>query len=892
MSAEGKSPASSNITQRVKVYHLNDDGKWDDRGTGHVNVDYLERSEDIRLFVIDEEDNNTLLVHRISSDEIYQRQEDTIISWRDPEFSTELALSFQEPTGCSYIWDHICTVQRNMHFNTLSNLENGPHLATETTETSGVSQVNDEAFHSINSELREFPSIELSTLPLIMKTVVESGVADQMRVVELILQDQEFFPKLTDLFRICEDIENIDGLHMIFKLVKGIILLNSAQIFDKLFGDQFIMDIIGSLEYDPEVSQVQQHRAFLKEHVIFKEVIPIKDSIVLSKIHQTHKVGYIKDVILPRVLDEATIANLNFIIHANNAVVISLLKDDSTFIQELFAKMKSPTTSAESKRNLVLFLREFCSLSKSLQLVQQLRLFRDLVNEGIFDIITDVLQSQDKRLVLTGTDILIVFLNQDPNLLRTFVIQQEDNSLLGILVKGMITDFGEDMHCQFLEIILILLDSYTLSGSQREIIIEIFYEKHLDQLVDVLTISCPPKAFARTIGKSVGSSGTVESQAVTKPEILSNICELLRFCVLHHPYRIKCNFLLNNIIEKVLFLTRRREKYLVVAAVRFLRTIISRNDEHLIRHIVKNNLLKPVVEAFICNGNRYNLLNSAVLELLEYICKENLKTLIFYIVGCFWDQLAKFEYLGTIHALKVKYEQCLENGETRNTINNTVDPRKRVEDRALEKEEEDYFNEDSDEEDSASARASHTHNQPSPALPNGTSASYPSFRPGSCGLVDYDDDEDDEDYNSPSGSRQENSTGGDRVTDSPKSKRKSSSANSNNEELGITKKSRLDNGNAAAVSVGCSTLTHVNSSGKKSAMPNNPHTADTNSGSNELHSGKELILSKNCSNCSPNTPDTRQLSAEDGPLMPINSTPSEMGVNSANVTGSEPYSVR
>lgn len=28
--------------QRVKVYRLNDDGKWDDRGTGHVTVDYLE----------------------------------------------------------------------------------------------------------------------------------------------------------------------------------------------------------------------------------------------------------------------------------------------------------------------------------------------------------------------------------------------------------------------------------------------------------------------------------------------------------------------------------------------------------------------------------------------------------------------------------------------------------------------------------------------------------------------------------------------------------------------------------------------------------------------------------------------------------------------------------
>lgn len=30
------------IYQRVKVYHMNDDGKWDDQGTRHVTVDRLE----------------------------------------------------------------------------------------------------------------------------------------------------------------------------------------------------------------------------------------------------------------------------------------------------------------------------------------------------------------------------------------------------------------------------------------------------------------------------------------------------------------------------------------------------------------------------------------------------------------------------------------------------------------------------------------------------------------------------------------------------------------------------------------------------------------------------------------------------------------------------------
>ncbi|XP_058076117.1 uncharacterized protein LOC131224775 isoform X2 [Magnolia sinica] len=943
MGAPGKNSTAPNSMQRVKVYRLNDDGKWDDRGTGHVTVDYLEGTEDLGLFVIDEEDNDTLLRHRISSDDIYRRQEDTIISWRDPEFSTELALSFQETTGCTYIWDHICTVQRNLHFSTLSNLESGPRPVSETLETS---QANDETFHSINSELREFPAVELSTLPLILKTVVESGVADQMHVVELILQDQEFFPKLMDLFRICEDLENQDGLHMIFKLVKGIILLNSLQIFDKIFGDEFIMDVIGSLEYDPEVPQVQRHRAFLKEHVVFKEAIPIKDPSVLSKIHQTYRVGYIKDVILPRLLDEATVANLNSIIHGNNAAVVSLLKDDSTFIQELFARMKSSTTLAESKRNLVLFLQEFCSLSKSLQLVQQLRLFRDLVNEGIFDIITDVLQSPDKRLVLTGTDILILFLNQDPNLLRTYVIQQEGNVLLGLLVKGMITDFGEDMHCQFLEIMRILLDSFTLSGSQntiyegsftnqgrdsdrndwreqireadpdslgkatmddakyfyiselhksynqRDTIVEIFYDKHLDQLIDTITASCPPRGTGRATRKSHGSGGRVETQVVTKPEILSNICELLCFCVLHHPYRIKCNFLANNLIEKVLFLTRRKEKYLVVAAVRFLRTIISRNDDHLHRHIVKNNLLKPIIHVFISNGNRYNLLNSAVLELLEYIRKENLKTLILYIVDCFWDQLAKFEYLGTIQALKVKYDQSLETFESRNTTN-VADPRKRIDVRALEKEEEDYFNEDSDEEDTASARESHTRNQlAQPNLPNGTGDSYLSFRPGSCGLVDYDDDDDEEVYNPPLGSKQETSTGNDKAVDSHKSKRKlGSSTDNTNEELEPVKKHRLEkNSNGGNVAAACSTCNHAEPPSTRPVTPKSPITDDGKSSSDEPDSEKEDTVSSS-SNCLPDAVDTRQSTGEDCPAMPISNSTSEMA-NGANVTGSEPYSVR
>ncbi|KAF0926460.1 hypothetical protein E2562_025304 [Oryza meyeriana var. granulata] len=700
----GPDDALHTSMQRVKVYRLTDDGKWDDQGTGHVTIDYVEGSREIALTVVDEEDSDTLLIHHITSDDIYRKQEETIISWRDPEKARELALSFQEAAGCSYIWESVCTVQRNLQFNVLDVQEASPPAAFESLEASRNPPFHDESLSSTNRELKKLPPLDLSSLSSILKTILECSMTERMRVsvAELILQYHDFFPQLVNLFRTCESSGNMNALHMIFRLVKGIILLNSSAIFDKIFSDDFILEIIGALEYDPEAHNVQNHRSYLKEHVVFKEAIPIKNASVVSKIHQTYRIGYIKDVILPRVLDDATMASIAAIVHANNAVVVCLLKDDASFVKELFSKMRSSNISAESKCELGLFLLEFCTLSKSLQAVQQLRLARDLASEGVFDIMSDVLQSQDKVLVSAGTDILVYFLDQDPNLLRSYIARQENsqegNSLLGLLVQGMVTDFGEAMHCQFLEILKILMDGFaTNTPTHYRGVIDVFHEKHLDKLVDVIALASSPMDITQSTSSPVGIGARVDRSA--KTEILSNICELLCFCVVHHPYKIKVNFLRSNSMEKILTLTRRREKVLVVAAVRFMRTVIARNDE-LLSHVIKFNLLKPIIEVFVDNGDRYNMLHSGVLELLEYIRKENLNSLVIHVIESFWDQLVRFEKLGSIQAFKLKYQQLMESGETTQSTS-VVDMRNKTEERGLDKEEEDYFNKGSDEEDSA-----------------------------------------------------------------------------------------------------------------------------------------------------------------------------------------------
>ena len=47
--------------------------------------------------------------------------------------------------------------------------------------------------------------------------------------------------------------------------------------------------------------------------------------------------------------------------------------------------------------------------------------------------------------------------------------------------------------------------------------------------------------------------------------------------------------------------------------------MVALKDDNYNRHIVKNNLFAPVVDAFFDNQGRYNLLDSAVIELFEFI---------------------------------------------------------------------------------------------------------------------------------------------------------------------------------------------------------------------------------------------------------------------------------
>lgn len=107
-----------------------------------------------------------------------------------------------------------------------------------------------------------------------------------------------YIRKLLNLFHICEDLENIEGLNHLFEVFKNIFLLNKNALFEVMFAEDTIFDVVGCLEYDPNAKVRKRHREYLKQMAKFKEVIPITNPELLAKIHQTYRVQYIQVCLL------------------------------------------------------------------------------------------------------------------------------------------------------------------------------------------------------------------------------------------------------------------------------------------------------------------------------------------------------------------------------------------------------------------------------------------------------------------------------------------------------------------------------------------------------------------------------------------------------------------
>uniref|UniRef100_A0AAQ5ZU10 Serine/threonine-protein phosphatase 4 regulatory subunit 3 n=1 Tax=Amphiprion ocellaris TaxID=80972 RepID=A0AAQ5ZU10_AMPOC len=641
----------SDTRRRVKVYTLNEDRQWDDRGTGHVSSTFVERLKGISLLVRAESDGSLLLESKISPNTAYQKQQDTLIVWSEAD-NYDLALSFQEKAGCDEIWEKICQVQ-------------GKDPALDITQDP-IDESEEERFEEIQetSHLVELPPCELSRLEEIAD-LVTSVLSSPIRreKLALALMSEGYIKKLLGLFRVCEDLDNREGLHHLYEIVRGVLFLNKAALFEVMFSDDCIMDVVGCLEYDPALVQPKRHREFLTKTAKFKEVIPITDSELRQKIHQTYRVQYIQDIILPTpsVFEENFLSTLTSFIFFNKVEIVSMLQEDEKFLTEVFAQLTDEATEDSKRRELVNFVKEFCAFSQTLQPQNRDAFFKTLANLGILPALEIVMGMDDLQVRAAATDIFSYLVEFSPSMVREFVMQEpqqtdDDVLLINVVIKQMICDSDPELGgaVQLMGLLRTLIDPENMLASTNKTEKTEFLSFFYKYCMHVLTAPLLANTAHDKSSKDLQEGSTK----------INPVCP---------------------------------------GALRFMRRIIGLKDEYYNRYIIKGNLFEPVINALLDNGTRYNLLNSAIIELFEFIKVEDIKSLIAHIVDNFYKALESIEYVQTFKGLKGRYEQ--EKDRQSQRLNRSVETvifpscRYRRDARSLDEDEELWFNDDDDDDD-------------------------------------------------------------------------------------------------------------------------------------------------------------------------------------------------
>ncbi|XP_046997787.1 serine/threonine-protein phosphatase 4 regulatory subunit 3 isoform X3 [Schistocerca americana] len=678
--------------RRVKLYALNADRQWDDRGTGHVSSTYVDRLKGISLLVRAESDGSLLLESKIQPDTAYQKQQDTLIVWSEGD-NFDLALSFQEKAGCDEIWEKICQVQ-------------GKDPSVDITQDI-VEESEDERFDDMSDSAPpiELPPCELSRLEEINE-LMGSNLTSPMRKEKLAvaIENEGYIRKLLNLFHMCEDLENTEGLHYLYEIFKNIFLLNKNALFEVMFSEDTIFDVVGCLEYDPASPTPKRHRQYLKQLARYKEVIPITNPELLAKIHQTYRVQYIQDVVLPTpsVFEDNMLSTLSSFIFFNKVEIVQLIQDDERFLTELFALLTDESTDDLKRRDLVLFLKEFCNFSQNLQPLGKESFYKTLSSLGILPALEITLGADDPQTKTASIDILTYIVEYSPSVVREYTLQHtnntdEDQMLINVVIEQMICDTDPELGgaVQLMGILRILLDPEnmlaSLNKSEKTDFLNYFYKHSIHVLIAPLLANTVEDRPAKEDYQTV--------------QLLGLILELLSFCVEHHTYHIKNCILNKDLLRRILVLMKSTHTFLVLCALRFMRKIIALKDEFYNRYIIKGNLFAPVIDAFIRNNGRYNLLDSAILEMFEFIKLEDIKSLCSHVVENFGKVLDDIDYVQTFKALKLRYDQRQDKLKDRDRAALDSVPsilrnsRYRRDQRQLEEEEEIWFNEDDDFDD-------------------------------------------------------------------------------------------------------------------------------------------------------------------------------------------------
>eukprot|EP00667_Euglena_gracilis_P003728 EG_transcript_3736 len=605
--------------KRVKLYLCNDEGQWVDQGTGHATVAKAPAGRYLIIVHSETENDNlgnpvVMLQTAVALNAVYELQGENLVVWEDPFMQQTLALSFQSAVGCSAFSETIKGIQQ------------------------GQVDTDDESEPDVT--LAEPEVTSLGTLQETLAKAASQPLPVRRQFVSRMTRPG-FFEKLFTIFDQCEDLDDVDSLHTLFRIFISILLFNDLHLLSIMFDPKFVMKLMGVLEYDPLFGRRLNHRQYLQSTVQFKEAVQLSESLK-SKIHETFKVQYFKDCVVPRYLDDATTATLNGVVVGKQTEIIGELCRDDEVMDEISKRLVDG--AMEEKVQVLRLLQEMQVFAKNLLPQGKAEFLATLCANGILRTVGDLMVCPDVAVRRLALDVISQATQHEPGVLRGYVLDQGLGCpFLTNVVLRLVGDSPDSERVELVEILKQLLESaqkqtpqvveraIVTAPEEMERVLELFYDTCMPMLLEPL-LQEPTAGIASAF----------------------HLIDLLSFCVSQHGDFAKGVLVQHALIEKVTALLSSPfcTMQLAAALVRFLKAAVTTREEVYCRQLIKANTFQVLLSLLLRNQERHNMLYSTILAIFEVIRRENIKLLIGHLAEAFAEALKPFSQLETVNGLQ------------------------------------------------------------------------------------------------------------------------------------------------------------------------------------------------------------------------------------------------
>ncbi|KAK7054066.1 SMK-1 domain-containing protein [Favolaschia claudopus] len=764
--------------KRVKVYELVGQ-RWVDQGTAFCFGQFQDDTEQAHLIARSERSYSEIILSTpIRSTDVYQRQQDTLIVWTEPN-GADYALSFQDPEGCSEVWNFICEVQQ--------------HITTSEEHTLVSSSPVDSSTNLQRSS--QLPPPQLGIIADIERAIKNISNTRQgqlkERLCEYIMQE-EYFKGLIDVLQTAEDLESLENLHALCSLTQTILMLNDHNLYEHILSDDLFPGVVGMLEYDPEFpTHKANYREFLSQASRFHEPIPIQDAGMQRKIHHTYRLQFLKDIVLARALDDSTFNVLNSCIIFNQIDIITHVQQDHTFLREVVrlyvddrmltegglrrsntlplqhpngneasADAEKPTESPTAnghtrtgsyafsppddlsedeirlRRQVIFLMQQLCAMGKNVQLPARMALFRTLVDRGVLFGVQWALGLSEKdeasrAVISAGGEVFAALLDHDAFGVRGHVLKQvqaieqeraagkrgadKAETLVQLVCRIVACSNDLAVQSQMGDALKVWLDipppeigpsaagpateasPVGLRNGRRD-------EPGTERFMDYFYRDCVSILFKPVMELPEWKISTESVLPLTREETnrFTYLCDLLYNFISAHNFRGYFYLGSSLILTHVPTLFKARDKHLQHAAFRIFRLILKLNNANLHLQIIKQDLLKPILNLTLRESTRDNLLSCSCHEFFDHMRKENMKEMIKHCMTRHEEDIRKLSQtpLGKerFQLFIQRYEINTEPPPDESKTDKPTDSRWGGPGRALDVEEEDYFNADDDDD--------------------------------------------------------------------------------------------------------------------------------------------------------------------------------------------------